>query len=122
MVYDVQQKRGNSFLPFDVSAIAPEDVEDNEQMEIRKLPQLGLQMLPGRRVRFGGKTLQGITLPKGTSKLLAVIEMILSRYGPCLEIQNGTYQMNDDCFAKKENEFLKILSESLANLKFRYVL
>ena len=122
MVYDVQQKRGNSFLPFDVSAIVPEDDEANEQMEIRNLSQLGFQMLPDRRVRFGGKTLQGVTLPKGASKQFAVIKKILSRYGPCLEIQDGTYQLNDDCFAKKENEFLKMLSEGLATLKFRYVL
>jgi hypothetical protein len=110
-----------SLLPFEVP-MAPED-DENGQMKMNKLSQLGFRMLPDRRIRFGGKTLQGVTLPKSSSSQISIIKRLLTRYGPCLETnQERGYQLNEDCFAKRENEFLKLLAKNLSNLRFKYIL
>ena len=110
-----------SLLPFDVST-TPEGGE-NEQLKMNKFSQLGFRLLPGRRVRFAGKTLQGVTLPKSSSSQISILKRLLTRYGPCLETnEERGYQLNEDCFAKRENEFLKVLAKHLSNLRFKYIL
>ena len=113
-------KNDGALLPFDVS-MAPEG-DEYEQMKMNKLSQLGFRMLPDRRIRFGGKILQGVTLPKSASSQISIIKRLLTRYGPCLESQERGYQLNEDCFAKRENEFLKLLAKNLSNLRFKYIL
>ena len=94
----------------------------NEQDKMNMLSKLGFRMLPDRRIRFGGKTLQGVTLPKSNASQISIIKRLLTRYGPCLEAQKNGYQLNEDCFAKRENEFLKLLAKNLSNLRFKYIL
>ena len=84
--------------------------------------QVGFQMLPNRQIRFAGKTLQGVILPRETSSKISLIKMLLARYGPCIEAQEGGHQLNEECFTKKENEFLKLMDENLTKLKFKYVI
>ena len=114
-------KGDDSLLPFEVP-MTPEDDED-EEMKMNKLSQLGFRIMPNRRIRFGGKTLQGVTLPKSSSSQISIIKRLLTRYGPCLESnQERGYQLNEDCFTKRENEFLKLLAKNLSNLRFKYIL
>jgi hypothetical protein len=113
-------QKGASFLPFDVP-MAP-GYNENEKIKITNLSQLGFGMLPDRRIRFGGKTLQGVTLPKSIPKQFSIIKKLFTWYGPCLESKNKGYQLNDDCFSQRENEFLKELSKSLTTLRFKYIL
>ena len=111
-----------SLLPFDVPLSVDETQYENEQAQKNMLTKLGFRVLPDRRIRFGGKTLQGVTLPKSTSSQISIIKRLLNRYGPCLEVQKSGYQLNQDCFAKRENEFLKLLAKNLSNLRFKYIL
>ena len=96
--------------------------DENEQLKTNTLSKLGFGVLPDRRITLGGKILQGVTLPKNSSKQLSIITRLLTWYGPCLKVQNGGYQLNENCFSKRENQFLKLLSESLTNLRFKYIL
>ena len=109
-----------SLLPFEVS-MSPEN-DENEQTKIAHISQLGFQILPDRRIKFGGKTLQGVTLPKSISKQFSIIKKLFTWYGPCLEVKRRGYQLNDDCFSKREYEFLKLLSKSLTSLRFKYII
>ena len=109
-------------LPLEVAIPGDDEQYDNEQTQKNMLSKLGFRVLPDRRIRFGGKTLQGVTLPKSTSSQISIIKRLLNRYGPCLEAQKNGYQLNQDCFAKRENEFLKLLAKNLSNLRFKYIL
>ena len=116
-----QHLKNDDFLrPLEV-AMTPENNEYG-QMKMQKRSHLGFQMLPNRRIRFAGKTLQGVTLPTETSSQISMIKGLLTRYGPCLESQEGGHQLNEECFTKKENEFLKLLAKKLTNLRFKYIL
>jgi hypothetical protein len=110
-----------SLLPIEVP-LSPEYDNENTEIDRNSLSKLGFGVLPDRRIILGGKILQGVTLPKSTSKQLSIITRLLTWYGPCLEVQKGGYQLNDRCFSKRENEFLRLLSESLTNLRFKYIL
>ena len=109
-------------LPLEAAIPGSEEEYDNEQTQKNILSNLGFHVLPDRRIRFGGKTLQGVTLPKSTSSQISIIKRLLNRYGPCLKAQKNGYQLNQDCFAKRENEFLKLLAKNLSNLRFKYIL
>ena len=106
-------------LPLDGSIIP--EASKHEHMKMRKRSQLGFEVLPGRRIRFAGKILQGVTLPKNKSSQMSMMKNLLARYGPCLEVQKGGNHLNVDCFNKKENDFMKRLTENLSNLKFKYI-
>ena len=109
-----------SILPVQTS-MTPEN-DHNERMIMKKRSQLEFSVLRDRRIRFGGKTLQGVTLPKRTTSQVSIIKRLLTRYGPCLETQEAGYLLNKDCFDKREAEFLKRLAKHLSNLRFKYIL
>ena len=109
-------------LPFKF-ILGPEDAGiDDGNIKMSELSKIGVRILPNRKIRFGSKTLQGVTLPKSASAQMSIMKRLLTRYGPCLEAQNTGYQINPDCFAKKENQFLKLLAKNLSNLRFKYIL
>ena len=110
-----------SLLPFEVP-LSPEYNNENAEIDRNSVSKLGFGVLPDRRIILAGKIIQGVTLPKSASKQLSIITRLLTWYGPCLEVQNGGYQLNDRCFSKRENEFLRLLSESLTKLRFKYIL
>ena len=113
-----------SLLPFEIPMTHIEDGEpfENGQGKMGLLSKLGFKMMEDRRIRLGGKTLQGVKLPKSASSQISIIKRLLTRYSPCLEAQQQGYQMNEDCFAKRENQFLKLLAKNLSNLRFKYIL
>ena len=96
--------------------------DENGQIKMNTLSKLGFGVLPDRRIALGGKILQGVTLPKSPSKQLSIITRLLTWYSPCFKVQKRGSQLNEDCFSKRENQFLKLLSESLTNLRFKYIL
>lgn len=83
---------------------------------------LEIEVLPGRRIRFAGKILKGVRLPKTLSAQKSMMDTIVATYGPCLEVQTGGNYLNEDCFNKKEQDFLIFLTKKLSNLKFKYIL
>ena len=77
------------------------------------ISKLGFQVLPDRRLCFAGRTLKGIYLPKNMALQIAIIQRFLVWYLPCIEDGGGFYKLNNDCFAKRENTFLKMYIKSL---------
>ncbi len=66
-------------FPFEVP-LSPEYNYENEQIKINTLSQLGFEMLPGRKIRLGLETYQGVTLPKNLSKQLYLIKNVKLRF------------------------------------------
>ena len=93
--------------------LSPEYNYENEQIKINTLSRLGFEMLPGRRIRLGLETYQGVTLPKNLSKQLSLTTRCLTWYGPCLKPPRQGYHLNCHCFPKREKGFLKLLSEGI---------
>ena len=103
------------------SPIYDDSVLPFDGWKMAKRSQVEFEVLPGRRVRLAGKILQGVTLPKTKSSQISMMKNLLAMYGPCLKVQKGGNYLNVDCFNKKENDFMKRLTETLSNLKFKYI-
>ena len=94
----------------------------NRQFNRNMLETLGIQLLKEGRIRFGGKTLKGVRLPENKLQKNIVVEKILKWYWPCFEKQDDGYQLDMDCFAEHEDEYLKHLANTVSNLRFKYIL
>ena len=105
--------------------VAPDDnsttkKSDPEEPPYRVLPitmgmisKLGFRVLPDRRLCFAGRTLKGIYLPKNVAVQIAIIKRFLVWYLPCIDARGKFYKLNNDCFARRENNFLKMYLKSL---------
>merc|ERR1712135_191421 len=75
------------------------------------LSKLGMWVLPDRRLCFAGRYIKGVILPQDPSAQNRAIKALVVWYLPCLEFQGqkgGSYQINNDCFHRRENELLQV--------------
>ena len=75
------------------------------------LSKLGMWVLPDRRLCFAGRYIKGVILPQDHIAQNRAIKALVVWYLPCLEFQGqkgGSYQINNDCFHRRENELLQV--------------
>ena len=81
------------------------------------LSKLGIWVLPNRRMCFAGRTIKGIVLPKNAKQQEKAMKSLIVWYLPCLEYKNSdptklhSFQMNNACFFRRQNELLKVYSK-----------
>ena len=81
------------------------------------LSKLGIWTLPNRRMCFAGRTINGIVLPKQKGLKEKAMKSLIVWYLPCLELKSSdptklsSFQMNNSCFFRRQNELLKIYSK-----------
>ena len=79
----------------------------NRQKVPKNIPlKLRFWMLPDRRIRLLGKTLQSIRLPKDTAAKVATIRMVVNLYFPCLRANGSTHTLDENCSVKREKQLL----------------
>ena len=105
---------------FSVPSIGTHD--GNGKLNLKHISSLGLRILPNRQVRFAGRNLRGVTLPKKISSQMSIIKTLLARYSPCIRRNQNGFKMDERCFNEKENEFLKLLAKNMSDLRFKYIL
>ena len=89
----------------------------------KMMSKLGLTILPNRKACFAGKMLAGVKMPRHAALQSLALKYLLIWYLPCVEVPgNDAFVLNENCFADRENRFLKIyyLSLSSARGKQRY--
>jgi len=86
------------------------------------LSKLGMWVLPDRRLCFAGRYIKGVILPDNPAAQKRAIKALVGWYLPCLEFQayKSTYQINNNCFFKRENELLKVYAR-LSTLKSHHM-
>ena len=86
------------------------------------LSKLGMWVLPDRRLCFAGRYIKGVILPDNPAAQKRAIKALVVWYLPCLEFQayKSTYQINNNCFFKRENELLKVYAR-LSTLKSHHM-
>ena len=75
------------------------------------LSKLGIWVLPDNRLCFAGRYIKGVVLPEDSVAQKNAIKALVVWYLPCLELVGpiiGLYQLNNDCFFRRENELLKV--------------
>ena len=84
------------------------------------MSNLGLKVLPNQRVCIAEKVLAGILMPKDIFAQAVLLRRFLVWFLPCMEIQRNTaLRVNNACFAKRENAFLKVYFHSLRRHEYR---
>ena len=65
-----------------------------------------------QKVCIAGEMLGGILMPRNAALWPIILRYLLIWYLPCIQIQGNTFVLNRDCFADRENIFLKIYYHS----------
>ena len=109
--------KGGDYTQDDNSATKKNALEEKSYtivpITMDMISKLGFRVLPDRRLCFGGRTLKGIYLPKNMALQISIIKRFLIWYLPCVEVQGTFYKLNNGCFVRKENDFLKMYLKSL---------
>ena len=95
------------------------------EVETFRRPQLlqkGFRKLPYRKLRLAGKRIQGEILPKTVSSQILILKLLQQWYTPCIQRQQNRFKMNEDCFAKKQKQFLRLRAKHMSDLRFKYIL
>ena len=82
-------------------------------INMKMVSKLGIMVLPDRRLCFGGKTLDGIILPKSKNLQNTLILRFLIWYLPCVEFEHKVYTFNKSCQKRMEIRFLSMYLISL---------
>ena len=80
------------------------------------LSRLGIAVLPNRRLCIDGRALKGIFLPESRTQQTLLIVKFLVWFSPCIELKDNVYRMNEHCFDRRENYFLRMYLRSLGYL------
>ena len=87
----------------------------------RILFELGISMMPDRRLCIDGRILKGLRLPKNNKIQAYMMRRIVVWYWPCIEFMNATtttgshiYQVSKSCLLQRENELIKLISKHSA--------
>ena len=80
------------------------------------LSRLGIAVLSNRRLCIDGRALKGIFLPESRTQQTLLIVKFLVWFSPCIELKDSVYRMNEYCFDRRENYFLRMYLRSLGYL------
>ena len=76
------------------------------------LSKLRIYIMPDRRVCFAGRIPKGIYMPRSSWLQHKILERMALWYLPCLELQGNAYSLDNTCYTRKENKFLKQLGSN----------
>ena len=85
------------------------------------LSQLGVEVRSDRRLCFAGQTLRGFLMPKRRLLQVMIMRGFLKWYSGCIHLGDNSYDLNKNCFAKKEKRFMKMFMKS-RNVLWRLIM
>merc|ERR1712150_119914 len=80
------------------------------------ISELGIHVLPDQRLCFFGRLLNDLVLPKNPLLQIPILKGLFTWYSPCLQVNEGYFQLNNDCFDERENQFFGTFMSSFSGI------
>ena len=75
--------------------------------------RLGVHVMQDRSLCFAGRVVLGVSIPDNPILVALIIERVVQWYSLCIKFQQNHFYLNQECFMKKEMQFLLQLKQQM---------